>query len=171
MNYWQIGATAWLAAIAGAAAYASEGAYTPTHGPSCVGRSWVEFETWRCPGPSGYVVEYTDEGNLAGIAIWAPTGKRQVPSATSWRGSGKVFGDRLEWRLDGGQPKAAILRIWRVDTATQGGEHEVEELILLKTLPAGACRVASIKARQAGANEMIQTLSAQVSSLPCLNEE
>jgi hypothetical protein len=108
---------------------------------------------------------------VAGIAILAPKGKRQAPSAISWRGYGKVFGDLLEWRFDGGRPKAAILRIWRIDTATDGVEHEVEELILLKTLPAGACWVASINARQAGANEMIQTMSAQVSSLRCLNEE
>lgn len=41
--------------------------YTPTHGVSCSDRSRESFSQWRCPGPGGYVAEYVDEGNVAGI--------------------------------------------------------------------------------------------------------
>jgi hypothetical protein len=171
MNCWKFGLTVGLFAIIVPAARAGQSVYTATHGSSCVDHSRAELGAWRCPGPKGYVAEYTDEGNLAGISIRALTAKRQASLSISWRGSGKVFGDMLEWRVDAGQPKAVILRRWRVETAADGAEHEVEELLLLKVLPAGACHVASINARQAGANQMAQEQSERVSSLPCLKEE
>lgn len=160
-----------MAAVIPCPAQADQSVYTPTHGEPCADRSRAQFNAWRCPGPAGYVADYLDEGNVAGVAIWSPVGKWQAPSTVSWRGSGKVFGDRLEWRVEAGVPKSAILRIWRVGAAADGSEHQVEELVLLKVLPTGSCRVASTNARQAGAYEMVQKLSEQVRFLACAQEQ
>lgn len=128
------------------------------------------FNQWRCPGPAGYVAEYTDEGNIAGIAIWRRNARRASPPAVSWRGAGRVFGDKLEWRLRDGQPHAAILRIWRLVTDANGRDHELEELTILKITPSGACRVASVNARQPRANEIAQQTAYGVSAMPCRDE-
>jgi hypothetical protein len=82
-----------------------------------------------------------------------------------------VFGEKLQWRINNGRPVAAILRVWRTDTKSDGQERELEELILLKAAPEGSCRVASIDARQTGANELAQKRSHEVASLPCLQDE
>jgi hypothetical protein len=115
-------------------------------------------------------VEFTDEGNLAAISIWVP---RHVPKATksiSWRGAGRVFGEKLQWRVSNGRPFAAILRVWRTDTTSEGQEREAEELIVLRLSAHGACRVASINGRQLGANEIAERQSEGVLGLPCLDD-
>jgi hypothetical protein len=81
-----------------------------------------------------------------------------------------VFGDKLEWRMTAGTPYAAILRIWRIDTAADGHERETEELMVLKVSPTGACRVASVNARQPQANEIAQRMSDGAATSPCLAE-
>ncbi len=144
--------------------------YTPTHGPSCKDRSREGFSRWRCPGPAGYVAEYADEGNIAGIALWHPTRQQHSPLSVSWRGAGRVFGEKVEWRMAAGLPHAAILRIWRIDTASAGREREAEELVVLKVSPSGACRVASVDARQPRANEIAQRMSDGAATSPCLAE-
>ncbi len=161
-----------LSAFFSSVAHAEENMFTPTHGRStCTDRSRAELGSWRCAGPNGYVAEYNDEGNIVAVAIWMPGRTRKANRAITWRGSGRVFGEKLQWRLHGGDPIAAILRIWRVDAAPDGQEREVEELIVLKIAPAGSCRVASISVRQAGANEIAQTLSSQATSLPCIEDQ
>jgi hypothetical protein len=143
-------------------------AYTATHGVSCVDRSRAQFQAWRCPGPNGYVAEYLDEGNLAGIAIWNPARSRTAQVSIQWRGVGKVFGNLLEWQYQDGQPSAAVLRIWRVAGGADGSERELEELIILKLQPLGACRIASVGARQVDANRIAQEIASRVLSMPCL---
>jgi hypothetical protein len=145
--------------------------FTQTHGRACTDRARALYSLWNCPGPAGYVAEYGDEGNVVAVAIWMPRHTRRADRAVTWRGAGRVFGEKLQWRVDGGGPVAAILRIWRVDAAPGGQEREVSELIVLKIAPAGSCRVASVDARQAGANEIAQTLSSQAPSLPCLEDQ
>jgi hypothetical protein len=144
--------------------------YVPTHGPSCTDRSRDGLNQWHCPGPAGYVAGYTDEGNIAGIAIWRLNARRASPHAVSWRGSGRVFGEKLEWRLREGHPHAAILRIWRLVTDANGRDHESEELMILKIASSGACRVASVNARQPRANEIAQQTADGVSAMPCRDE-
>lgn len=140
--------------------------YTATHGSACSGRSRESVNQWRCPGPGGYVAEYADEGNIAGVAIWRPTTRRAPPRAVSWRGAGRVFGEKLEWRLRNGQPHAAILRTWRVATDVDGKDRELEELIVIKIAPSGACRVAAINARQPRANAIAQRTADGAATMP-----
>lgn len=154
------------------AVHAAQGSYvyTPTHGASCADRSGEAFNQWRCPGPAGYVAEYADEGNIAGIAIWRPTQQQRASLSVSWRGAGRVFGEKLEWRMMAEGPYAVILRIWRIDSSADGREREVEELMVLKVSSTGACRVASINARQPQANEIAQRMSDGAATSPCLAE-
>lgn len=161
-----------LLSMAAPTVHAAQGSYvyTPTHGASCADRSREGFSRWRCSGPADYVAEYTDEGNIAGIALWHPTRQRHSPLAVSWRGAGRVFGEKLEWRVAAGRPYAAILRIWRIDSAADGREREVEELMVLKVSPTGACRVASVNARQPQANEIAQSMADGAATSPCLAE-
>ena len=166
------GLIAGLLSMAAPTVHAAQGSYvyTPTHGASCADRSREGFGRWRCPGPAGYVAEYTDEGNIAGIALWHPTRQQRSPLSVSWRGAGRVLGDKLEWRMTAGLPYAAILRIWRIDAAADGREREVEELMVLRVSPIGACRVASVYARQLQANEIAQRMSNSAATSPCLAE-
>jgi hypothetical protein len=149
--------------LAAPAAYAAAGestyAYTPTGGPACVDRSKAHLGVWRCPGPQGYVAEYSDEGNLVGVTIWRPATEPNPTMTVTWRGSGRAFGKLLEWRIDRGEPSAAILRIWRTKTDPFGTEHEVEELLLIKLRPTGSCRALAINARDRGANESMRALA------------
>jgi hypothetical protein len=161
---------AMLWALSASFAHADESVFTPTNGPSCTHRSRAQFGSWRCPGPRRYVAEYGDEGNIVGISIWMLRPKHNGGRAINWRGAGRIFGDKLQWRINNGQPVAAILRIWRTETTLEGQEREVEEVIILRVSVDGACRVASIDGRQRGANEIAQRQSEGASVLPCLDD-
>jgi hypothetical protein len=154
------------------AASAAQSLYTTTRGPACKDGSKAHFSVWRCPGPAGYAAEYSDEGNLAAIALWipGPTSRRAATSLV-WRGGGRVFGHLLEWRIDRENPVAAILRIWRLDASSAGGSEPQEELVLLKLRPEGSCRVVTVPARRPNANEVARALSSQVGSMPCLGDD
>jgi hypothetical protein len=82
---------------------AERSAYAPTHGPQCMDRSREHEGMWSCAGPAGFVVEFVDEGNVASIALRRPrrTGKTV---AFVFAGRAKVFGDMVEWILDGDGP-------------------------------------------------------------------
>jgi hypothetical protein len=156
-----------------AAASAAQSLYTATRGTACKDASKAYFSVRRCPGPAGYAAEYADEGNVAAVALWipGPTSRRAAASVV-WRGGGRVFGDLLEWRLDGENPVAAILRIWRIDDARLAGGNEAqEELVLLKVRAEGSCRVATVSARRPNANEVVRTMSSRVGSMSCLDDD
>jgi hypothetical protein len=154
-----------------AAASAAESLYTRTRGPACTDGSKAYLSVRRCPGPSGYAAEYTDEGNVAGLAVWLPgPTRRRATTSVVWRGGGRVFGDLLEWRIDRENPVAAILRIWRMD-GSAGRDETEEELVLLRVRPEGSCRVASVQTRRRDANEFVRAMSALVALMPCLAED
>lgn len=153
-----------------ASATAAESRYTPTNGPDCKDGSREHFSMRRCPGLAGYTVEYSDEGNLAGMAIWKEGRGTNDRPAIVWRGSGSVFGKHLEWRLHGGVPKAAIVRIWRTETSADGRERQIEELMLIRLEPSGSCRVTAVDARQPAANELARS-QADSSMLACGKEQ
>jgi hypothetical protein len=151
------------------AASSAGSVYTRTSGPECKDDSIAEFSRRRCPGPAGYAAEYSDEGNMAGVAVWIPgPTRRRAATYLVWRGGGRVFGDLLEWRIDRDRPVAAILRIWRVDASSAGRDETQEELVLLKLRPEGSCRVATMRARRSDANQAVRKMSSQIASMPCL---
>jgi hypothetical protein len=170
MKNWLIGLLFALFALSASFAHADENFFTPTNSRACTDRSRPEFGLWRCPGPAGYVAEYFDEGNLAAVSIWTSSRTPKTKTSISWRGAGRVFGEKLQWRVNNGRPVAAILRAWRTETKSDGKERELEEIIVLKIAPEGSCRVASVDARRAGANEVAQRRSDEAASLPCLED-
>jgi hypothetical protein len=139
--------------------------YTLTHGPKCVDRSREQEGAWSCPGPSGYAVDFRDEGNLAAFSI-RPPGRRKKAIAHVFPGRGRVFGDIVDWRVADDAPRAAVLRIWRAMQA-DGSEREVQELVVFKITPEESCRVASVDARQAAANEAARRLASEAAGMPC----
>jgi hypothetical protein len=142
--------------------------FAPTSGPSCPGTSKPEFNVWRCPGPYGYVAEFSDEGNIVSFAIAkAPLRGRMLTPTATFRGSGKVFGDKLEWIVDNGRPTAAILRTWRVDTSDDGTEKEIQELVVFKVEPNKTCQFAAVNARQSMANELAAKQAADAAKGHC----
>lgn len=160
-----------LSALTVSTAHADASIFTLTSGPSCTDRSRANFGSWRCPGPGGYVAEFGDEGNVAGVSVWMPRHKLNAPPAVAWRGAGRVFGEKIQWKISAGRPAAAILRVWRTATKSDGAEREVEELMILRlSTEKGACRVASIDAHQTGANEIAERQSESAAALPCLDD-
>jgi hypothetical protein len=142
--------------------------FTPTSGSSCSGSSKPQFNVWRCPGPGRFFAEYADEGNMVAVAIASKASSRRGAAATvSFRGSGKVFGDKLQWLVEDGKPQAAILRIWRTETSKEGAESEVQELIVFKVQSASACQYAVVKASQPSANELAVARALEASSATC----
>lgn len=47
----------------------AETVFTATNGRECKDSSKPEFGDSVCPGPGGYAVHFTDEGNMVGITI------------------------------------------------------------------------------------------------------
>lgn len=76
------GLIAGLLSVAAPTVHAAQGSYvyTTTHGASCADRSREGFSRWRCPGPAGYVAEYTDEGNIAGNRPLASDAATAIPA-------------------------------------------------------------------------------------------
>jgi hypothetical protein len=142
--------------------------FTPTSGPSCPGSSKSQVNVWRCAGPGGFFAEYADEGNMVAVAIASKASPRRGAGATmTFRGSGKVFGDKLQWLVEDGKPQAAILRIWRIEVSNEGAESEVQELIVFKLQSASACQYAVVKASQPSANELAVARAREASSAAC----
>jgi hypothetical protein len=87
--------------------------FTAASGPKCKDESRPEFGLWTCPGPAGYAARFADEGNMVSLTL-APSGwiARAGPTA-QWRGAGKAFGDKVQWIMRGGAPRAAEVRRMR----------------------------------------------------------
>lgn len=125
--------------------------FTRTSGLTCQDFSKDLVARWKCSGPADYFVAFFDEGNLVEIAF----GRAVEPfdrdrSAAVWRGSGKAFGDVMEWRVDGaGLPVAAILRTWEVGE----GERTIQSLKVFAINAGSACQHAMVLADAPRANE------------------
>jgi hypothetical protein len=121
--------------------------YSATHGPGCTNiRSRPELTSWRCAGPAGYSALFYDAVSVVGVSF-GPTRKEHaiVNDDLAWQAADEAFGDKIEWRMIGRKPYAAILRIWRNDINPQTGDtRAVEELLVIKVSDAGACRVGTV---------------------------
>ena len=91
---------------------------------------------WSRRGPVRYSAEFADEGNVAAFSIRLPGTAGKSTSA----GRAKVFGDAVEWVLDGDGPKAAVLPIWRGEMQAEGPEREVQEFAEFKIRLAKSAR-------------------------------
>jgi hypothetical protein len=55
----------------------------------------------------------------------APSGSIAKAGPTAqWRGAGKAFGDKVQWVIHGGVPRAAVIRTWR---HPDNEEREIQE--------------------------------------------
>lgn len=123
--------------------------YTPTYGATCKDFSKEEFGDWICPGPAGYVAHFSDEGNLASVSI-GPGPAADGRGGLEIRGSGKVFGDKLQWIVVDGVPRAAVLRLWQ---HARDDDREVQTLQVFLIERGQTCTFGSFDARHPGANE------------------
>ncbi|MGY3694566.1 hypothetical protein ACVIGA_004646 [Bradyrhizobium sp. USDA 3240] len=153
---------------AGSALAGERSVYTPTKGPKCIDGSRKYEDDWSCPGPAGYAVEFSDEGNLAAVSI-RPSG-RKAGASYVFRGRGRIFGDVVDWRLVDDTPTSAVLRVWRAVIQTDGAETEIQELAVFKVTPQEFCRVASVDARQPAANEAARRLASEAAGMPCRSD-
>lgn len=152
-------------------ASASESIYTRVRARQCLDMSKPEFGLWRCFGPGGYVAEFFDEGNIAGVNL--RIGKERAGSSlsTRWRGAGDVFGELVEWRMTEAGPIAAILRRFRVESDADGMERTLQELVVFKLSPRFSCLVQAIEVREGGANLLARSIADRARSMPCLQSE
>ena len=67
------------------------------------------------PGPAGYAICFADEGNIVVVAIVPRKAIGDAIPSASWRGIGKLFGDKVQWVMRYGRPVAAVVRTWRRD--------------------------------------------------------
>jgi hypothetical protein len=123
--------------------------YTPTNGATCKDLSKDEMGDWICPGPAGYVAHFSDEGNVASVSIGpGPAAGGRDPLQIL--GSGKVFGEKLQWVVVDGLPRAAVLRLWQ---RAADDDREVQTLQVFLIERAQTCAFGSFDARRPGANE------------------
>lgn len=157
-----IAVTALIVSFAAGEARAAEFAYSATGGPTCTTiRSKREFNSWRCLGPAGHSAVFHDLGNMVAIEL-GPTRKEKAISEDGlmWPGADKSFGERVEWRLANGKPYAAILRIWRQDFDEKANMPlAVEELLIIKVSPHGACRLGTVDGKRPNANTVAREMA------------
>lgn len=155
-------ATALLATIVTWAAEAAEFVYSATSGPACAKiRLKREFNSWRCQGPTGYSALFHDLGNMVAVEL-GPTGKENaiIEDGLMWPAATKPFGGQIEWRMNGGKPYSAILRIWRQDFDDKTSTPRVaEELLVIKVSPQGACRVGVVDSKRPNANTVARQIA------------
>jgi hypothetical protein len=100
----------------------------------------------RCPGPAGYAVVFTDEGNVVD-ARFGPRGREANLRGLQWTGA--IGAKKVEWRMANGRPVAAIFRIARMNPETL---ESTPYLAVAKVTPKGGCLIELVDARAADAN-------------------
>jgi hypothetical protein len=146
--------------------------YTPTMGASCRDYSKPQFGHWVCPGPGGYAVGFSDEGNMAGVAIGLrSSAPYKLKNVSQFRGAKKVFGDKLEWHVVNGLPKSAVLRVWkRADSGEADSEREVQQLEVYAIDGGKPCLFSTVDAAQPGANAKAAAFAEQATHARCVNQ-
>jgi hypothetical protein len=118
---------------------------------TCVDLSGKQQETigrsWRCKGPAGYSALFSDEGNVVGVEL-GPSGAEKNLGGLQWAGGEDAIGPEVEWRMRGGAPVAAILRI--ADRDENGVQRR--RLLVAKVSVTGGCLIGFVDARSPRAN-------------------
>ena len=142
-----MGALAAAILLAGGAS--AQTVFTAAVGPRCKNESQPGFGLWTCPGPAGYAVQFSDEGNMVALTIAPWRAIKKAGTTAQWRGSGKAFGEKVHWIMRGGIPRAAVIRTWR----RADDDSEVLELSVFAIEGAKACAYGTVDIHMANANE------------------
>jgi hypothetical protein len=138
--------------------------FTPATGPACKDESTDELGLWTCPGPAGYVVSFADEGNIVSVTIAPRSAIEKLSGPTAqWRGAGKSFGEKVQWIMRGGVPRAAVIRTWR----TVDDDNELQELSVFAISGAKACLVGSVDVHTDKANDAALARAQQAANAGC----
>lgn len=157
-------AVAIVLGIGGVHGALAQSQFTPATGPACKDESTDELGLWTCPGPAGYVVSFADEGNIVSVTIAPRSAIEKVSGPTAqWRGAGKSFGEKVQWIMRGGVPRAAVIRTWR----TVDDEKELQELSVFAISGAKACLVGSIDVHTDKANDAALARAQQAANSGC----
>jgi len=151
--------------LAAAGTASAQTLFTPAKGPACKDQSKEFFGSWTCPGPAGYVVRFFDEGNVVSLTI-APRRsieKLQAPTA-QWRGADKVFGDKVQWIMRAGVPKAAVIRTW---SRVGDDEREVQELSVFAINGEKACLFGAVEIHTDKADDVALARAEQAADSRC----
>jgi len=152
-------------AMAGAGSAFGQTPFTPATGPACKDQSKEGFGLWTCPGPAGYVVRFADEGNIVSLTIAPKRAIEKVQGPTAqWRGSGKAFGDKVQWIMLAGTPRAAVIRTW---SRVGDDEHEVQELSVFAIDGEKACLFGAIESHTDKANDAALARARQAADSHC----
>jgi hypothetical protein len=153
------------AALAIAGSALGQPIFTPASGPGCKDQSKAEFGLWTCPGPADYVVRFTDEGNIVSLTIAPKRSIEKVQGPTAqWRGAGKAFGDKVQWIVRSGVPKAAVIRTWR---RPDDDEREIQELSVFAINGEKACLFGAVEIHADKANEAALVRAEQAAEARC----
>lgn len=139
--------------------------FTPASGPRCKDQSTEGFGQWTCPGPAGYAVRFADEGNIVALTIARARSIDKAPPTAQWRGAGKAFGDKVQWILRGGVPRAAVIRTWRRKDGDDEGE--VQELSVIAIDGARACAYGAVSIHKPQANDAALALANEAAEERC----
>ena len=152
-------------ALAGTGSAFGQTPFTPATGPVCKDQSKEGFGLWTCPGPAGYVVRFADEGNIVSLTIAPRRSIDNVQGPTAqWRGAGKAFGDKVQWIMRAGVPKAAVIRTW---SRIGDDEREVQELSVFAINGEKACLFGAVEIHTDKANEAALARAGQAADSRC----
>ena len=152
-------------AMIGAASAFGQTPFTPATGHACKDQSKEGFGLWTCPGPAGYVVRFADEGNIVSLTIAPKRAIERVQGPTAqWRGAGKAFGDKVQWIMRAGFPRAAIIRTW---SRVGDDEREVQELSIFAINGEKACLFGAVEIHTDKANAAALARAEQAAESRC----
>jgi hypothetical protein len=139
---------------------AADALETATFGVTCQRSSEERLIETRCKGPPGYVAVILDRDRVMRIG-YGRSDDRQLRresdgSGLLWRGIDPLVGQRVEWRLTRGKPYAAIVRIFTL----AADDRPLQQFLLAKVTPSGACELARVDARDANALGIARDLAA-----------
>jgi hypothetical protein len=151
-----------LSLLAGSAL--ADTVFTPASGPKCKDESKEGFGQWTCPGPAGYAVRFADEGNVVSLTIARARAIEKAPSTAQWRGADKAFGDKVQWVMRGGTPRAAVIRTWRRKGDDEG---ELQELSVFAIDRGRACAYGAVDIHKPQANDAALVLANEAAESRC----
>ena len=110
-------------------------------------------------------MRFADEGNIVSLTIAPKRAIEKVQGPTAqWRGSGKAFGDKVQWIMRAGTPRAAVIRTW---SRVGDDEHEVQELSVFAIDGEKACLFGAIESHTDKANDAALARARQAADSHC----